>query len=159
LFFPISKFILSNKKPQVFSSVKYSGKAAVFTDGSGKPLDFGVLIMDSSIYAMLVCSEFRLAVLVIDRQGERTVEDIFWMTDEDFEAGVAAISGASGVRPSKQDTKVNSYAWSIAEKLDEGVRLRVTEAVDESDMTECLECGMMNPKGTPYCLECGCELE
>jgi hypothetical protein len=153
-----SNYLIINKKPQVFSSVKYSGKAAVFTDGSGKPLDFGVLIMDSSIYAMLVCSEFRLAVLVIDRQGERTVEDIFWMTDEDFEAGVAAISGASGVRPSKQDTKVNSYAWSIAEKLEAGVQLRVTDAVNESDMLVCPECGMLNPKGSEYCLDCGAEL-
>ena len=153
-----SNYLIINKKPQTFSSVKYSGKAAVFTDGSGKPLDFGVLIMDSSIYTMLVCSEFRLAVLVIDRQGERTVEDIFWMTDEDFEAGVAAISGASGVRPSKQDTKVNSYAWSIAEKLEAGVQLRVTDAVNESDMLVCPECGMLNPKGSEYCLDCGAEL-
>jgi len=153
-----SNYLIINKRPQTFSSVKYSGKAAVFTDADGRPLDYGVLIMDSSIYSILVCSEFRLAVLVIDRQGERTVEDIFWTDDEDFEAGVKAISKASGIKPSKQDTKVNSYAWSIAEKLDAGVQLRVTDAVDESEMLVCPECGMLNPKGSEYCLDCGAEL-
>ena len=153
-----SNYLIINKKAQEFSSVKYSGKAAVFTDREGTPLDYGVLIMDGSIYALLVCSEFRLAVLVIDRQGERSVEDIFWLSDADFEEGVAAISKASGVRPSRQDTKVNSYAWSIAEKLDAGVQLRVADAVDESDMLVCPECGMLNPKGSEYCLDCGAEL-
>ena len=80
-----SNYLIINKKAQEFSSVKYSGKAAVFTDREGTPLDYGVLIMDGSIYALLVCSEFRLAVLVIDRQGERSVEDIFWLSDADFE--------------------------------------------------------------------------
>ena len=153
-----SNYLIINKKPQTFSSVRYSGKAAVFTDEGGRPLDYGVLIMDSSVYALLVCSEFRLAVLVIDRQGERTVEDIFWMSDPDFERGVAAISEACGIRPSRQDTKINSYAWSIAEKLDAGFQVRVADAVDESDMVVCPECGMLNPKGSEYCLDCGADL-
>ena len=153
-----SNYLIINKKPQTFSSMRCSGRAVVFTDGDGKPLDYGVLIMDSSIYTVLVCSEFRLAVLVIDRQGERTVEDIFWTNDEDFEAGVAAISEAADIKPSKQDTKINSYAWSIAEKLDSGVQVRVTDAVDESEMLVCPECGMLNPKGSEYCLDCGAEL-
>jgi hypothetical protein len=105
-----------------------------------------------------VCSEFRLAVLVIDRQGERTVEDIFWTDDEAFEAGVEAISKASGIKPSRQDTKINSYAWSIAEKLDAGVQVKIADAVDESEMLVCPECGMLNPKGSEYCLDCGAEL-
>lgn len=153
-----SNYLIINKKPQTFSAMKCAGRAAVFTDGSGKPLDYGVLIMDSSIYTVLVCSEFRLAVLVIDRHGERTVEDIFWTDDEAFEAGVEAISKASGIKPSRQDTKINSYAWSIAEKLDAGVQVKIADAVDESEMLVCPECGMLNPKGSEYCLDCGAEL-
>ena len=148
-----SNYLIINKKPQTFSAMKCAGRAAVFTDGDGKPLDYGVLIMDSSIYTVLVCSEFRLAVLVIDRQGERTVEDIFWTDDEAFEAGVAAISEAAGIK-----TKINSYAWSIAEKLDAGVQVKIADAVDESEMLVCPECGMLNPKGSEYCLDCGAEL-
>lgn len=153
-----NNYLIINKKPQKFAGMRIAGRAAVFTDADGKPVDFGVLALDDSIYTMLVCNEFRLAMLVIDRHGERRVEGIFWLTDEDYEACVARLAKAAGLRPSVQDTKINSYAWSIAAKLDQGVKIRVTDAVDDSDMTVCPECGMLNPKGTEYCLECGAEL-
>ena len=71
---------------------------------------------------------------------------------------IAGISGRTGLRPSIQDSKINSYAWSIADKLDQGVKIRVTDAVDGSEMTVCPDCGMMNPNTAQYCLECGAEL-
>ena len=153
-----SNYLIINKKPQKFSAMRIAGKAAVFIDADGRPVDFGVLALDDSIYTMLVCSEFRLAMLVIDRHGERRVEGIFWLTDEDFEGCISGLADAAGLRPSVQDTKINSYAWSIAEKLDQGVRVKVTDAVDKSEMTVCPECGMLNPKGTEYCLDCGADL-
>lgn len=153
-----SNYLIINKKPQKFSSMRFAGKAAVFIDADGRPLDYGVLALDGSIYTMLVCEEFRLVALVIDRHGERRVQDIFWLADEDYESCVSGIADAAGLRPSVQDTKINSYAWSIAKKLDEGVRVKVTDAVDESEMTVCPECGMLNPKGSEYCLDCGAEL-
>lgn len=153
-----NNYLVINKKAQKFSGLKFTGRAAVFTGDDGKPLDYGVLILDSSIYTLLVCREFRLAVMVIDRHGERTVEDIFWLSDDDFEAGVAAIAKAADIKPSRQDTKITGYAMSIAAKLDAGVRVRVTDAVDKSEMTVCPECGMLNPKGSEYCLDCGADL-
>lgn len=153
-----SNYLIINKKPQKFSSMRVAGRAAVFIGENGRPVDFGVLALDDSIYTMLVCSEFRLVVLVIDRHGERKVEGIFWLTDEDYENCVAGLSETAGLRPSVQDSKINSYAWSIAKKLDQGVRVSVTDAVDKSGMTVCPECGMLNPKGTEYCLDCGAEL-
>ena len=152
-----NNYLIINKRPQKFERMQLAGRAAVFTD-SGRPVDFGVLALDESIYTMLVCESFRIVMLVIDRHGERRVEGIFWKKAEDYENCVAGLSEAAGIRPSRQDTKINSYAWSIASKLDEGVRVRVTDAVDESDMAVCPECGMLNPKGTPYCLDCGAEL-
>ena len=137
----ISNYLIINKRPQKFASMRIAGKAAVFTDEKGRPVDFGVLALDDSIYTMLVCSEFRLTMLVIDRHGERRVEGIFWLTDEDYEECVRGFAEIAGLRPSVQDTKINSYAWSIAKKLDQGVRVKVTDAVDESEMTVCTECG------------------
>ena len=153
-----SNYLIINKRPQKFSSMRIAGKAAVFIGADGRPVDFGVLALDGSIYTMLTCSEFRLAMLVIDRHGERRVDGIFWLSDEDYEACVSGLAETAGLRPSVQDTKINSYAWSIARKLDEGVRVKVTDAVDESEMTVCPECGMLNPKGTEYCLDCGADL-
>lgn len=153
-----SNYLIINKRPQKFSSMRIAGKAAVFTDDAGRPVDFGVLALDGSIYTMLVCEAFRLIMLVIDRHGERRVEGIFWKNGGDYEECVAGIAEAADLRPSNQDTKINSYAWSIAEKLDQGVRVKVTDAVDESEMAVCPECGMLNPKGTEYCLDCGADL-
>lgn len=153
-----SNYLIINKKPQKFGTMRIAGRVAVFMDADGRPLDFGALALDESIYTMLVCRAFRLAMLVIDRHGERTVQGIFWLNDEDYEGGVSALADAAGVRPSVQDTKINSYAWSIADKLDQGICVKVTDAVDESTMTVCPECGMLNPKGSEYCLDCGADL-
>ena len=94
-----SNYLIINKKPQKFTGMRIVGRAAVFLDAGGKPVDFGVLALDDSIYTMLVCNTFRLVMLVIDRHGERRVEGIFWLTDEDFEACVSGISEAAGIRP------------------------------------------------------------
>ena len=138
--------------------MRIAGRTAVFIAENGRPLDFGVLALDDSIYTMMSCEQVNLMMMVIDRQGSRTVEGIFWQTAEGFEQGADAIKKASGLKISKQDLKINSYAWSIAKKLDEGVRVKVTDAVDASDMVVCPECGMLNPKGSPYCLDCGADI-
>ena len=154
-----NNYFIINKKARVFSGIKIAGRTAVFLDGEGRPADFGVLPLADSVYALLSCDEVKLLMMVTDRQGVHDVIAVLWKDRPDYESECPRLGKAAGVKIYRRDLKINSYAWSIAEKLDEGVRLRVTEAVDESDMTECPECGMMNPKGTPYCLECGCELE
>ena len=154
-----SNYLIINKKARPFSSIKIAGRTAVFLDGEGRPVDFGVLPLDDSVYAMMSCGEARLLMLVTDRQGSHDVIGIFWKEEPDYEAECPEMGRIAGARIYRRDLKVNSYAWSIAEKLDDGVRLSVTDAVDEAAMEECPECGMLNPKGTPYCLECGSELE
>lgn len=153
-----SNYLIINKKPQKFKEMRIAGRTAVFIDESERPLDFGVLALDDSIYTMMSCEQVNLVMMVIDRQGSRTVEGIFWQTGDGFTEGSDAIKKASGIRISKQDLKINSYAWSIAKKLDEGVRVKVTDAIDASDMVVCPECGMLNPKGSLYCLDCGADL-
>lgn len=154
-----NNYFIINKKARVFSGIKIAGKTAVFLDSEGRPADFGVLPLGDSVYAMLSCDKVKLLMIVTDRQGVHDVIGVFWKDGQDYENECAGLGNAAGMKIYRRDLKINSYAWSIAEKLDEGVRIRVTEAVKESDMTECPECGMLNPKGTPYCLECGCELE
>ena len=154
-----NNYLIINKKARAFSGLKIAGRTAVFLDGEGRPIDYGVLPLDGSVYAMMSCPEVKLLMLVTDRQGSHDVIGVFWKDESGYGSECPRLGSVAGMKIYRQDFKINSYAWSIAEKLDTGVRIRVTDAVDESDMTECPECGMMNPKGTPYCLECGTELE
>lgn len=154
-----SNYLIINKKSQRFAEMKFAGSNAVFVDEEGKVLDFGVIPLDSTVYAMLSCSEVKLLMLVTDRQDEINVIGVFWKSESDYETQSSAMGSKAGSRIYKRDLKVNSYAWSIAEKLADGVRISLTDAVDESEMAVCPECGMLNPAGTPYCLDCGCELQ
>ena len=154
-----SNYLIINKKPRKFASMKLAGRTAVFVDQEGRPIDFGVLPLADSIYAMMSCDQVRLLMMVTDRQGYHNVIGIFWKDEEDYAAESGRLVSAADIRLYKRDLRINSYAWSIAKKLDDGVRIKLTDAVDESEMTVCPECGMLNPKGTPYCLECGSELE
>lgn len=154
-----SNYLIINKKPRKFASMKLAGRTAVFVDQDGRPIDFGVLPLEDSLYAMMSCDQVNLIMMVTDRQGEHNVVGVFWKNEADYAEDRARLVSAADMRLYRRDLKVNSYAWSIAEKLDDGVRIRLTDAVDESSMIVCPECGMLNPKETPYCLECGSELE
>ena len=153
-----SNYLIINNRPQAFHELRIAGRTAVFLNDDGKPLDFGMQPLDDSVYAMLSCEELRFIVIVTDRYGSHDVIDVFWMTDDGYEEGSRALSDVYGRRVYRQDNKLISYARSIAQKLDAGVRIGVADAVDASEMLTCRECGMLNPKGSQYCLECGAEL-
>ena len=154
-----NNYLIINKKARVFDGMKIAGRTAVFLDKDGRPIDHGVLPLDGSVYAMMSCAEVGLLMMVTDRHGVHDVIGVFWRDGEDYGTECRKLGDAAGMRIYRQDLKISSYAWSIADKLNTGVRIKVTDAVDEADMCGCPECGTLNPKGTPYCLECGCELE
>ncbi|MBE6040059.1 MAG: hypothetical protein E7219_03740 [Clostridiales bacterium] len=153
-----NNYFIINKKARIFSDIKFAGDNIVFVDEAGKVLDFGVLPLAGSVYAIMSCDAVRLLMLITDRQDMHNVIGIFWKDEGEYETRSREIGDRAGMKIYRQDLRISSYAWSVAEKLDSGVRLRVTDAVDKSDMITCPECGMLNPKGTPYCLECGEDL-
>jgi hypothetical protein len=153
-----SNYLIINRRPQKFERIRIAGRAAVFIDAEGKVLDNGVLALDDSVYAVLYCDEVRNITIVTDRGGRRDVFTILWYSEESYRNDSELMRKAYSGRFSRQNLKLNRYAESIAEKLDNGVRLRVTDAVDESGMKVCPECGMMNPVESGYCLECGAEI-
>lgn len=154
-----SNYLIIDRRPQRFADMRIAGKAAVFINKDGKVLDFGVITLDSSVYAALFCDDVRNVTFVIDKGSRRQVVTLLWLTEEDYLRGLEALKDVLHVRFSPQNMKLNRYAESIAEKLDEGVKLRVTDAVNTGDMVQCLECGMLNPRGSQYCLDCGAEIE
>ena len=153
-----SNYFIINRHAQKFSTIRLTPNAAIFLGEDGRPLDFGVLPLRDSLYAALYCDEVRNVTLITDRAGVHNVVTILWHTDEGYAAGFEAMRGACGLTFHRQNKKLNRYAESIAEKLDIGVRIRVTDEVDESEMIVCPECGMLNPKGSPFCYDCGAEL-
>ncbi|MBR0085236.1 MAG: hypothetical protein IJL97_01675, partial [Lachnospiraceae bacterium] len=117
--------------------MKMTPKAAVFLNEEGRPVDFGVLALADSIYAAVYCDEVRNVTFITDRNGIHDVVTILWLTDEGYRTGLDALRKACGKTFYRQNKKLNRYAESIAEKLDIGVRIQVTDAVDESAMTVC----------------------
>ena len=153
-----SNYLIINRKPQRFDTIRIAGRTAIFLDVDGRPLDFGVISLDDSVYAALCCEKVKNVTLVTDRAGIINVVTILWHTQEGYREGYELIGRILGRHISVQNEKLNRYAEAIAEKLSLGVKLRVTDAVDESQMVVCPECGMLNPAGSGYCLDCGAEI-
>ncbi|MBR2539755.1 MAG: zinc ribbon domain-containing protein [Mogibacterium sp.] len=153
-----SNYFILNRHPQKFSEMRIAGKVLVFTGEDGRPLDFGVVQTGTNIYTVLECDEVRNITMVTDKDGHQDVITILWAAEDDYQRDKARLAGAMKRRFYVQTKKLNRYAESIAEKLAIGVRLRVTDAVDESKMAVCPECGMLNPPGSMYCLDCGAEI-
>lgn len=153
-----SNYLIIDRRPQRFAEMRVSGKVAVFIGDNGRPVDYGAVILDDSVYAALYCDEVRNITLVQDRMGEIRVITILWHTDGSYRQGTDALHEALGKHFSRQNLRINRYAEAIAEKLREGVKLRVTDAQDETGMVRCPECGMLNPPGSQYCLDCGADI-
>ena len=154
-----SNYLIINRHPQRFSEMRIAGKAAVFTGSDGKVLDFGVLALGSSVYAVLYCDEVRNITFVTDKAGVQNVVTTLWLTEEDYDRALSSFKDVLSMHFSPQNKKLNRYAEAVAEKLSLGVKLRITDAVNTKDMVECPECGMLNPAGSQYCLDCGAEIE
>jgi hypothetical protein len=154
-----SNYLIINRHPQRFSEMRIAGKAAVFTGSDGKVLDFGVLALGSSVYAALYCDEVRNITFVTDKAGVQNVVTTLWLTEEDYDRALSSFKDVLSMHFSPQNKKLNRYAEAVAEKLSLRVKLRITDAVNAKDMVECPECGMLNPAGSQYCLDCGAEIE
>lgn len=153
-----SNYLIINRRAQRFSTMRIAGRTAVFLDGSGNVLDYGVLSLRESIYAVLFCEEVRNITIVIDKGNAADVVTILWCEEKAFREGMEVLKKVTGMHFSPQNKKLNRYAEAVAEKLSMGVKLRITDEVRETDMIKCPECGTLNPPGSIYCLDCGAEI-
>ena len=153
-----SNYLIINRKPQRFAEMRSAGKAAVFLDADGRPLNYGVISPGTQMYAALYCDDVRNITFVTDASGRHDVITTLWVTEEDYKSALDTFQAMTDMHFSPQNMKLNRYAEAVAEKLDQGVKLRITDAVRAGDMVECPECGMLNPAGSQYCLDCGAEI-
>lgn len=150
-----NNYLIINRKPQPFDSVEMDVDTMMFLDESGSIID--VLVLDDAVFAALYCDEVRNITLVVYSDEIRVIT-ILWTTDSEYEAGRKLIADALSIPFSSQNKKINRYGEELAKKLADGVKLQVIDAVDNSAMVKCPDCGMLSPKGTPFCLDCGAEL-
>ena len=148
-------YLIINRKPRPFDSIEMDAETMMFLDESGSIID--VLVLDDTVFAALYCDEVRNVTLVVYSDEIRVVT-ILWTSDSEYETGRKQIADNLGVPLSSQNKKINRYGEELAKKLADGVKLQVIDAVDNSAMVKCPDCGMMSPKGTPFCLDCGAEL-
>lgn len=150
-----SNYLIINRKPQPFTNIEMDLETMMFIDEEGNIID--VLVLDDTVFAALYCDEVRNVTLVV-YSNEIRVVTILWTSDAEYEAGRKQIADYLSVPLSSQNKKLNRYGEELAKKLADGVRLQVIDSVDNSAMVKCPDCGMMSPKGTPFCLDCGAEL-
>ena len=151
-----TNYLIINREVQKFSEMKMFGGSVEFFGIEGNV--FKQITLDKSVYAGLYCDEVHNVTLVVDKEGHQDVITILWCSEPEYQACKQTIENSLSMKLSRQNIKLNRYAEDIAAKLANGVKLLVVDAPMENDMVECPECGMMSPKGTPYCVDCGAEL-
>lgn len=152
-------FLLIDRVPRRFRAVTAGGKGLILTDDDGKVPDNGILIMDEAVYACLYCDAVRNITMILDRPGQYRLTTLLFAEESSYREVLETMRKSwPGIRYSEQNLKINRYAERILEKLREGTRLEIRDAVREEDVVICPECGMQCEPGAAYCMECGAEL-
>lgn len=146
-------YLIINRKATAFDVMTIDNGMAHF---ACEGVAIGNVALGKAVYAALYCDEVKNVTLV-EKDGPDVVT-LLWVKEADYCAGREVIGTSIDVELSRQNLKLNRYAEDIAKKLTDGVELRVVDALDKSDMVACPDCGMLSPKGTPYCMDCGAEL-
>mgnify|MGYP002570477762 FL=1 len=147
--------LIIDKEAQVAETVLFAGQTLVVAGKDGKPLNKGAISL-SAVYVALFCDKVK-NLTFLKEDGE--VFMLIFSDEEDYRKVMAAArSHGKSVRFSSQNHKIAQYAGKISGKLADGVKISVVDAVDESKVKYCPECGMQVEPGQQYCFECGAEL-
>ncbi len=154
-----SNFLLINRKSQVFEKVLVGQKGIILQDNNGKVLDNGILVLNDTVRGVLYCDEVRNITFLVTKPGDYGIETLIFAEEGPYKDVLQAIEkNFPKLEISPQNKKLNRYAERLMEKLRDGQEVRIVDAVKESDMIICPECGVQCAPGTPYCMECGAEL-
>lgn len=150
-----SNYLVIDRQAQKFDRLEIRNREAVFINDNGETVGS---INAEDIYAALFCDDVNNITFVTDKNGTQSVKTVLWVAKNEYISGKEHLRKAADIRFSKQNKKLNRYAEEIAKKLEIGVRIQVIDAVEESNMVKCPDCGMMSLRGTEYCMDCGAEL-
>lgn len=136
-----------DKKPQALSDIEYT--EGVLCIGQEQ------IQANREVYAALYCTELRNITFIVQNEKIHQMTMVL-DTNENFEAVFQFIKNACPkLEFSEQGKRINGYASSLVEKLEEGITVTIIETKDNEKLIFCSECGMQCDPNIPYCLECG----
>lgn len=144
-----------NKKPQLVAKVEFEASVLRMLDEKANLLESGKIDLGQSVYAGLYCKQLRNITFIINGESPYSVSLII-AEDSKFDEVLQLIKTACpSLELIEQNAKINGYAASVVEKLQEGVTVKILETKEEEKVKCCPMCGMQCDPNIPYCMECG----
>lgn len=143
-----------NKKPQMAGAIECDGTCLMILDKENNVLEAGKIDLRLDLHACLYCRQLKNIVFIVNNGKVYSASLI--LTDENqFDAVLSELRLAyPELQLSEQNAKINGYAASVVEKLQEGVAVTIIETKEEK-VKCCPVCGMECDPNIPYCMECG----
>lgn len=143
-----------NKKPQMVEKIETKDTVLILRNGMDGILENGMLEFKRNVYACLFCKQLKNITFIIN-EGKVFSGSLIMAEEAQFETVLQMIKEAyPQIQMSEQNTKINGYAASVVEKLQEGVAVALVENKEEQ-IKCCPVCGMECDPNIPYCMECG----
>jgi len=144
-----------NKKPQLVAEVELDASVLRLLDEEGNLLKSGKIDLGQSVYASLYCKQLRNITFIINDESPHSVSLIMGEASQ-FDDLLQHIREAHpALELSEQNVKINGYAASLVEKLQEGIAVAIMDTKEEKVVKCCPACGMQCDPNIPYCMECG----
>lgn len=143
-----------DKKPQMAGKIESKGTLLQILDKEESLLDGGEIDLKEDLHACLYCKQLRNIIFIINNKKAYSTSLI--VADEaQFESVLEMIQTTyPAMQLSEQNAKINGYAASVVEKLQQGIEVTVMETKEEK-VKCCPVCGMECDPNIPYCMECG----
>lgn len=144
-----------NKKSQLVAKIEFMGTVINIVDVEGKVVEQGQIDLQQDLYACLYCKQLRNIIFIISGETPCSVSLIMG-EDSQFDDVLQRIRKAHpALEISEQNAKINGYAASLVEKLQEGIAVTIIDTKEENVVKCCPVCGMQCDPNIPYCMECG----
>jgi len=143
------------KKPQQDDIIEIISNVLKLKDKEGNILKQGQIDLQQDTYACLYCRQLKNITFIVCKEGVFSAS-LIMAEETQFEAVLKLIGEACPtLEPSEQNAKINGYAASLVEKLQEGVTVTIMDTKEEESIKCCPVCGMQCDPNIPYCMECG----
>ena len=144
-----------NKKPQNVLRIENSGTNLYIKNSENTILNEGKIDLSEDVYTCLYCKQIKNIIFIIKKDTVFSASLIL-AEESAFNSALILIKTACpALELSEQNAKINGYAASVVEKLQEGVSVKIMETKEEKSIKCCPVCGMQCDPNIPYCMECG----